>query len=69
MQAWSKDNNNNFTPVMTDLKRYFISEDEINKVIAGENIPLTAVTLRLGWGKNVPNSFFWQANNTNLDIF
>lgn len=54
---------------MTDLKRYFISEDEINKVIAGENIPLTAVTQRLGWGKNVPNSFFWQANNTNLDIF
>ena len=31
---------------MTGLKRYFISEDEINKVIAGENIPLTAVTLR-----------------------
>ena len=58
MQAWSKDNNNNFKPVMTDLKRYFISEDEINKVIAGENIPLTAVTQPLP-----------QANNTNLDIF
>ena len=58
MQAWSKDNNNNFKPVMTDLKRYFISEDEINKVIAGENIPLTAVTQHLP-----------QANNTNLDIF
>ena len=45
---------------MTDLKRYFISEDEINKVIAGENITLTAVTLRRRLGQNVPNAFFWQ---------